>query len=309
MKVRNNVYMEKITDKLNNQEYKNFDNHTISYNHPSTMIHQLPHYHEVYEIMLAKTGGMNIILNHRSYSIKRDDIFLIPPYTSHFLYSNSTSTSFERVLLFLSPSYVKKLLMDSPDLQSALSFIEINNQYKDTLIPQKAIWVQYIFSLLEGKLERRIGYDDLHKTYIQLLFFLLIQDLYEKKEERISPNTESPILPIAQYINEHIYEKITLESLAKEFYLSPSYISASFKKMLSVSFREYLSTQRVRLSQKLISEGFDLNEIPNKVGFDDYSTFFRSFKNKVGMSPREYKQYIIKQIPIPSKNAVTRYGY
>ena len=291
-------------EKLSSHEYQNYENNTVSYN--SILHHQPPHYHEVYEIMLVKAGSANVcfVLDQVPYSLRENQLFLIPPYATHFISCDDANYTYERTLLFLSPGYAKKLLMDSPELQEALNDIESKKKYRVDLSPEKAVWIRHIFSFLEEKQEGRIGYEQLHRTYIQLLFFSLIQDLYEDQKGSLSSGANSPMLPVAQYISDHISEKITLESLAKEFYLSPSSISAGFRKSFSVPFREYLTVQRIRLSQKLISEGVELAEIPRRVGFDDYSNFYRSFRKKVGMGPREYRQHIMK-VGVPSRNAMT----
>ncbi len=292
--------------KLSSHEYQNYENNTISYNR---ILQQPPHYHEVYEILFVKAGSSNVrfVVDQVPYSFRENEVFLIPPYTTHFVQCSDADYTCERTMLFLSPAYEKKLLADSQEFQHALNDIEARRKFRLYLPPQKAVWIRHIFSFLEKEPENRIGFEQLHRTYIQLLFFSLIQDLFEERKSSSSSRTDNPMLPVAQYISDHIAEKITLETLAKEFYLSESSISAGFRKSFSVPFREYLTVQRIRLSQKLISEGVELTEIPRRVGFEDYSNFYRSFRKKVGMGPREYRQHIL-QVDVPSRNAMTRYG-
>ena len=92
------------------------------------------------------------------------------------------------------------------------------------------------------------------------------------------------------YMSEHYSQQITLESVATEVGLSPSYFSSLFHQVTGVSFREHLCAIRVEESkQLLLSTDYSLTDIAIAVGFADQSYFCKVFKKNVGMTPGKFR--------------------
>lgn len=94
-----------------------------------------------------------------------------------------------------------------------------------------------------------------------------------------------------QYIHQHYFEKITLESAAQRVHLSPSYFSKIFKKEMGSNFNAYLNKQRIEKSKKLLLEDeYTLIEIAMIVGFEDHSYFTKVFKKNTSVTPSQYRK-------------------
>lgn len=94
-----------------------------------------------------------------------------------------------------------------------------------------------------------------------------------------------------RYFNAHYPEKISLESVAEEVRLSPSYFSRLFKDEMNTSFSAYLNELRIDKSKALLGDrSIGLAEIAGRVGFDDQSYFTKIFKKVTGMSPGAYRE-------------------
>ena len=91
------------------------------------------------------------------------------------------------------------------------------------------------------------------------------------------------------YIDENPTEKITAESLAKLFFVSPSWVVHKFKKLLGISLMQYVNKKRLLYAQRLILGGFNPTEVAEKCNFTDYSTFYRQYKKYFGISPKQIK--------------------
>lgn len=92
------------------------------------------------------------------------------------------------------------------------------------------------------------------------------------------------------FMSEHYAQPITLEMVAKEVGLSPSYFSALFHQVVGVSFREHLCSIRVEESkQLLLSTNYSLTDIALAVGFADQSYFCKVFKKHEGVTPGKYR--------------------
>ncbi|MBP0972794.1 MAG: AraC family transcriptional regulator [Oscillospiraceae bacterium] len=88
----------------------------------------------------------------------------------------------------------------------------------------------------------------------------------------------------------YMREDLTLNCIAHEIGLSPSYFSALFKKKTGYCFSEYLNMVRIdRSKQLLCCTSKMVYEIAYEVGFQDYRYFSQIFKKYTGKTPRQYK--------------------
>ena len=89
------------------------------------------------------------------------------------------------------------------------------------------------------------------------------------------------------YMNEHLTEDITVDSLAEHFFTSRYYLMHSFKEQTGYTIGNYLSTKRLLFARDLISSGTAVTDACFACGFHNYSTFLRAYKKQFGKSPRE----------------------
>lgn len=97
------------------------------------------------------------------------------------------------------------------------------------------------------------------------------------------------------YIEENYAQRITLQDVAGHFFVSKSTISHTFSQALGISFYSYVTQCRLSAAETLILQGIPLCEINEKVGFADYPTFHRAFKQKHGISPRQFKKQLAEK--------------
>ena len=94
-----------------------------------------------------------------------------------------------------------------------------------------------------------------------------------------------------QYIDEHLGDKLSLDTLARRFGSSPSFFSRMFKKIMGITPFEYIIESRLTLARKLlITTGESVEEIASTCGFDDMSHFYRVFKRRFNMTPALLKE-------------------
>ncbi len=93
-----------------------------------------------------------------------------------------------------------------------------------------------------------------------------------------------------KYIENHYFDRLTLEHVAEHIHISPVYFSAAFKKKLKINFTEYVNNVRIRVAKNmLLDPSIRIKDIYCKIGFSDYSYFCRVFKKKTGISPKKYR--------------------
>lgn len=120
-------------------------------------------------------------------------------------------------------------------------------------------------------------------TYLEALFQFCVEQ-QQNKESR-------PIRIIKDYVNENYASPITLDEIARQVYLSPVYVSATFKAQTGMGFTAYLIEVRIDKAKELLrTTGMNVSEIARKVGYTDVKHFGKLFKKQTGINPAEYRR-------------------
>lgn len=112
---------------------------------------------------------------------------------------------------------------------------------------------------------------------------------YIRDEEVIS--IDSPqIKAISKYIDEHFREKIMIATLCREFCINRDDFCRMFKKNFNESLDSYIANKRIEHAKKLLATtDMQLQAVMEDIGIKSYAYFFKLFKKKTGMSPRQYR--------------------
>lgn len=100
------------------------------------------------------------------------------------------------------------------------------------------------------------------------------------------------IAKISQYILDNIDSSICLNSVAEAFYISPSHLSKIFKKSTGINFSDFIISKKFeRAAQLLLEEkNMEINELAEKVGYQNISYFTKLFKERYGITPLQYRK-------------------
>lgn len=98
---------------------------------------------------------------------------------------------------------------------------------------------------------------------------------------------------VIAYINRNFQYEISLEEIAKEFYVDKFYISRLFKEHVGVTVWNYVIFRRISAFNDLIRVNTPIEEAYLRVGFQNYSNFFRLYKKHMNMTPSEYKKKVL----------------
>lgn len=99
---------------------------------------------------------------------------------------------------------------------------------------------------------------------------------------------------IIKYINENYRENINLETVAKNVFITPPYVSILFKQVLGIHFVDYLHKIRLNKACELLRDPkLKSYEIAYMVGYNDDKYFSQIFKKHFGLTPIQYRANII----------------
>ena len=108
---------------------------------------------------------------------------------------------------------------------------------------------------------------------VQLNRMALHTDGTQEDSQELSPLVQN----ILHHITDHIHEELSLESLAKEFFVSKYHLSHAFTREVGVSVYRYITMRRLLMARQLLSAGEPAGQVCRSCGFADYTSFYRAF--------------------------------
>lgn len=140
-------------------------------------------------------------------------------------------------------------------------------------------------------------YEQLIATYenvnnmLEELKRLAIKHCSLSDNDKLEEVDNAIVKQVLEYIDNNYYKSFTVQQLAEKFFISPNYISFLFKKFVGENCRNYVSKLRVAQACNLLeNSNYSVQEIGEKVGYNDYFYFIRVFKSMKGISPSKYRE-------------------
>ena len=96
---------------------------------------------------------------------------------------------------------------------------------------------------------------------------------------------------ITDYIDHHYKEDISRTKLAEMVFLSPDHLARVFKRDTGETLVKYITDKRMAAAKEMLSQSdTPIYQVALQVGYDNYSYFTKAFKQKVGLSPGDYRK-------------------
>lgn len=143
---------------------------------------------------------------------------------------------------------------------------ELSEEQSEYQVLQKALVMEMLVLILRGLNEQRNN----------------IQPYLSKKEKHQQQIVNYTIY----YLENHYDQEITLEKLAHDQFVSPTYLSRIFKEATGISPINYLISIRLKRAKELLqNDKLTIKEIATRVGYQDAYHFSKSFKKYFGAAP------------------------
>ena len=120
---------------------------------------------------------------------------------------------------------------------------------------------------------------------MRLLVSQLIVLLSVPDGEALAEETGELGARVIRYLNMNVDRDVSLDSLARYFFVSKYYLCRAFKRHNGISVHGYLTKKRIMHAKDLIESGVSASDAAYQIGFGDYSAFYRAYVKTVGHSP------------------------
>ncbi len=241
------------------------------------------HCHGMYEMIYVLRGQGSYMVEGTEYPLQPNTVMLLLPYEYHYVRLEEDAP-YERCVINFSP--------DAPyDAVKTLNRFEGNRTagryFAVEHLPGN---IQQIFASLdilrtfckeEGHQLNGAGRALLRSMLTQLLILLGATGAEDPDVAE-----ETPLSRVLVYLNENLGENISLDDLSRRFFVSKYHLCRAFRQYTGTTFLSYLTTKRIVLAGRLLEEGMPATQVAYRVGFGDYSSFYRAYRKQTGHAPR-----------------------
>lgn len=280
--------METIQHVFQQRQHMLLEDYEIYHYKDSRELHVSLHFHDFYECYLLLSGGIRYQIESASFSIQPGDLLLIGPNQLHRPLFTQTDKPYERLVLWLSRSFVERLSTPETDLAACFSAQRLSANRLSA--EQREAITRQFFAVLNATGGEQFGRDVLCNSLVTSLLVTLNRALAGR--ERALPRADIRVSPlvktVSNYLDEHIAEAVSLDELSKTVFLSKYYLERVFRRETGVSIYQMLLQKRMILARNLMRAGTTLTTVAQKCGFSEYSGFYKAFRSEYGVSPRAY---------------------
>ena len=235
--------------------------------------------HSYWELTYVDKGELLTTIDGVSYHLKQGDLIFYAPMQFH------TQSTFEKI----SSSYL------------TINF-KMNFNHAD-LLCNKIFSLKRDSYFIVTKLIEELSNDNLYSNDLSLCYLkqLIIQMLrlnnshfHSKPTTHMQQTYENELLnDILLYIDNNIYEKISVSTLCEHFCISTSMLHSLFRKNMNNTAKNYINELKLSKSKELIRNStHTLSEISEMLGFSSIHYFSKKFKSYFNISPTEYSKSI-----------------
>lgn len=249
------------------------------------------HCHDFYELYIHYSGAKFYCVDNSVYPLKEDQLIVIPPFCMHGLLGDSIPVNYERGFVYMMPDMMRTCGAGTLDLERFIAKHTRRGNYMFQLEHEDAMTCKQLLQETSRDLQSpsalvRFGNHAKVLTFMSIIFNAMSRT--KASEETVVVN--EAIHDVLSYINENYTQPLKLENLARQFGVSVSFLSHEFVKYTGRSVYDYILHRRVLQAKALINAACPLNEVAYQCGFNDYSSFLRTFSKMAGMSPSAYRK-------------------
>lgn len=260
-----------------------------------------PHWHYFMEIIYITQGTAQLRSGSEVFSARKGNMILFHPKSVHSICSDEPS-SLEYGVFKLDINCINMTSGYAPKLRSIFKSAEQRGMdiFFDSSVSE-AMGAERIFeSCIREMEQQKYGYTDIIRSNIYCLLIGMLRHWQEngfKVDSKVfDGDSVYDIYSITEYIEDNLGKGIKVTDIADMCRMSYSSFAKRFLRIYGKTCKEYMEEMRfIKAKDFLIFTDFDLTYISQESGFSDCSHLIKTFRQKTGMTPRQFR---ISQKPL-----------
>ena len=231
------------------------------------------HIHDRCEVFYFLSGNAQYLVEGSVYPLERGSLLLMRPGEAH-------------CIRFLSPERYERYAVNFP-----LSVFDSFDPERRLMKPctDRPLGRQNLYYQPDlADTMRELAYYEGDGYGRTLLFTAKLAELMVKLGTQNADRPSAvPTLSeyIVRYVNDMLFEDITVELLAEHFFLSTSQFSRLFREATGASPWAYITAKRLIRARELLQSGMSAKKAAENCGFGDYSVFYKAYVKRFGERP------------------------
>ena len=241
------------------------------------------HYHDFHKVIIFLSGKAAYHIEGKSYYLKPWDILLVNRHAIHKP-EIDFSVPYERFVLWISDDIKSTELLRcfQKAIDRSYNLIRLDSDTQEKL-------KQLLYELEAALKDEKFG-SELLGSALFTQFMVYVNRIFLEKQyiyDARSYSSDSQIEELLRYINHNLTEDLSIETLARKYYLSKYHMMRKFKEETGYTIHNYIISKRLLLARTKISEGTPILKASQLSGFSDYTTFSRAYKKQFGTAPSQ----------------------
>lgn len=239
------------------------------------------HSHSSWSLGALVQGTCTFIYRDHNYYLIQGDLVLINPEWPHAC-NPIAEQSWGYIMVYIDKDWLTALrysegLLEQPIWQDIANVIITN----EDLYQNYCEMVACLFDNKRELLDKQ--------THVVDYLSTLMHSLNNRKIE-FEEQTPSVLKTLAEYLEQHCTEELSLDDLCLWTGYSPSHLIRRFKHYFGLTPHAYIVNKRIQYSQHHLKKGLSIAETALNAGFADQAHFQRTFKRLVAATPNQYRQ-------------------
>lgn len=241
--------------------------------------------HDFFELTYVDTGTLYTEVDGVSYKLEEKELIIYGPGQFHSQHTNNQTVSYVTIMFNM-----ENLSADLPETW----FVSLTNR----VFP----YSKKIYTLIKGLVQETSS----HSVYSHsLMHCMLTETILRLLEGAVSTSDTNPasvsrhnyqvalIDQILEYIDNHIFEPLTVADICQQFSLSRSTLQHLFNSTINQSPKKYISDKKLEISCHMLMENrYTISEISLRLGYSSIHYFSYVFTQKYNIPPSEYAKRI-----------------
>ena len=257
------------------------------------------HKHEFIELVYVSEGETTHTVDGVPFRVNSGEILVIDYNQSHSFCVHRDVLYFN---LLIKPEYISRTLANAENIYDVFSFFVLDKYFDSENNRHSVIRFSGTEKLEMDALAEKMnaerkakepGYELAMEGYMCLIFSKIIRVLRKSSAH----NFFHAITPgLLAYIDANFTQKLTIAELADKCFYNPAYLGRVFKNTFHVTLHEYVNEKRVAYAKKILVETDEpVEAIGAQIGYADRKQFYKEFKEKVGCTPKQYRENYRRQ--------------
>ena len=239
------------------------------------------HYHEFCKLLVVVSGTGGYWIGGERYQLQSGDAVLID---SRLVHRPEFEKEYERVILYISPEFLRDASSADCDLQSCFAagrpVLRLSAGEQDRLLG-------LVRRLEEELASGEPGKDIVSRGLLLRLLVELYRGMRREGAAAVRPlrPSDGRIAEMLRYIDGHLGEELTVEHLSEHFFLSKYHMMRLFRDNTGSTIHAYILERRLTAARDMIAGGLRATEACYRAGFNSYCAFCRAYNKRFGRSP------------------------